>query len=300
MATKTIGASGKDYTTIAGWSAYVKALSSLTASEIGQCTDDAVYTFGASGDLDFDALTLNGYTVTFQATTNKHDGTFGTGSRVVTAVNWTGIYNARRVLIQDMSFENTSTSNGSCFTTSYADFERCIMKITSAGEICLGWSRFSNNTHYAESCLMDGGTIAAVQTGTDNTDSINNCTILNAAVPFDANETANHTGTIKNCASYNCTSAWSGTYSGTYANNASDDGSHPGSGGLTITSNPFDTDGHTPVSGSQLDGAGVDLSISLDAANNSFNATPSIGAYEVIAAASTGIPILRRRIEART
>ena len=81
MATKTIGAAG-DYTTIALWSAYVKAIGTLTEDEVGQLIDDANYTHGAASDLNFSSVTLDGFTITLEATTNKHDGDFGNGSRV--------------------------------------------------------------------------------------------------------------------------------------------------------------------------------------------------------------------------
>src|SRR4051812_34128745 len=43
MATKSIGATSRDYSTISGWAAYVNALS-LSAAEVGECYNDSEFT----------------------------------------------------------------------------------------------------------------------------------------------------------------------------------------------------------------------------------------------------------------
>ena len=146
---------------------------------------------------------------------------------------------------------------------------------TGTDAICIE----SHNSSELEACRTESGQCGIRNRNASNT--INACTTLNAVVGFDTT-LITHTGIAKNNTTFGCTTDWDGTWSGTSNNNASEDGSHPGTSGVTITSDPFDVDGYTPESGGQLDGAGADLSISLDAANNSYNATPSIGAYESI------------------
>lgn len=277
MATKTIGAAG-DYTTIAGWSAYVKAIGTLTENEIGQLTDDANYTRGALADLNFSGLTLSGNTITLQATTNKHDGDFGNGSRVEAAVSYGGIYQSRFLIIEDFSIVNTETSNGGarCFNNcTDTVLKRVIAKTNSSGgnsepyQIAAGC--------HAEACRAVGGT-----TGfnlINNSAYISACTAINAGVGFTSSGATN---AVYNNVAYNCTTGWSGTWTGGGTNNASEDGTHAGTSGVTISGDPFEADGYTPAAAGQLDGAGVDLSISLDAANNPYAATPAIGAYAVI------------------
>ena len=286
MATKTIG-SGKDYATIALWSTYVKALVTLTENEIGQLTDDANYTYGATADLDFSGVTLSGFTITLQATTNKHDGDFGNGSRVEANGSFGGIYKARSLFIEDMSFTNTQASAGGArvfLTSDSTTYRRVIAKTNSTGGNCDVFEGGTASAYYYEACRAVGGTKGFDLLHAGST--LNNCTAIGATIGIAA--TTANTATSKNNAVYNCGTDWSGTWSGTYSNNASEDVTHPGTSGVTISGDPFDADGYTPASSGQLDGAGVDLSISLDAANNSFNATPSIGAYESIGAAPSG------------
>lgn len=282
MATNTIGAAG-DYTTIAGWSAYVKAIGTLTENEIGQLIDDANYTRSAAADLDFSSVTLSGFTITMQATTNKHDGDYGNGSRVEAAVAFSGLYQPKQVILEDLSFVNTTATSGGARVFNGAlnsTFKRVIAKCDSTGGNTEPFKLGSGGACTVEACRANGGTTGISSADAGHT--FNACTVIGATTGINA--TTANTATCKNNAVYNCTTDWSGTYSGTYTNNASEDGTHPGTAGVTISGDPFDADGYTPASSGQLDGAGVDLSISLDAANNSFNATPSIGAYESISA----------------
>lgn len=278
MATKTIGSAG-DYTTIAGWSAYVKALGTMTEDETGQCIDNANYTRGADSDLTFTSGLANGNTISLEATTNKHTGDFTTGSRVVASVGFSQMYIPNYVTINDLEFRNTSSSNQArIFNGNNNKYNRLILR-TNTNTNSQAIRNTSNTTITA--CRIYGGIIAIDGSSTCN---IYACTVTNSITAFDGAGSGN----CQNNVAYNNTTDFTGSW-GTATNNASEDGTHPGTAGVTISGDPFDADGYTPAASGQLDGVGVDLSISLDAANENFNATPSIGAYEVIAGVTYAI-----------
>jgi hypothetical protein len=282
LATKTIG-SGGDYTTIAAWSVYIKALGTLTESEIGELTDNSNYTWGAASDLNFSAVTLSGFTITLRATTNKHDGDFGTGSRVSTAVDYGRIYDLYNLILNDVELQNTSAENDSrVIRSQFSTVERCLLKVAGTGS-----GTFVYEVHSDSICKVNravGGIVGFHNRIDSNTLQANTAT--GSVTGF--NTTTAHTGSNQNNVAYNCTTDWAGTWSGTNTNNASEDGTHPGTSGVTISGSPFETDGYTPTNAGQLDGAGVNLSISLDAANLSFENPPAIGAYEATAGGGGG------------
>ena len=287
MALKTIGTLG-DYTSIAAWAAYVKAIGTFTENEIGELIDDKNYTYGAASDGNLSSLTLSGNTVTLRAGSSvKHNGDFVSGARMAASVGWGAVFNPNQLNVDDFWVENTHAHSFSAFhSISKATLNRCIARHegTNNGDNKIGflvYRKTTLNSCRAERCGI-GFRLAAVSA---TTTVLENCSAINCYLEG-YSAYVEHFGTIKNCLSYACTTDWGGTsgvFSGTYSNNASEDGTHAGTSGVTITANPFDADGYTPTSGGQLDGAGVNLSISLDAANNSFNNPPSIGAYEVIA-----------------
>ena len=277
MAIKTIGAAG-DYTTIALWSTYVKALVTLAEDEEGQLIDDAAYTYGASTDLNFNTVTLGAFSILLRGTgSGVNDGDFGNGARVIANVGFNKMYDIVKCEIKDFSIENTGTSGGaiSCFN---ANLTRVIAST-------LGSTIQLDENSTAESCRAlhtagKGFHLIAAST------SILNCTNVGGDDGF-VQEFAANAGVVQNNVSYLASTGFSGTWSGTNSNNASDDGTHPGTSGVTLTGNPFEADGYTPSASGELDGLGVNLSITLDAANNLFNNPPSIGAYEIVIASIT-------------
>lgn len=261
----------------------------MTEDEEGLATDSANYTYGAVNDLNFSSVNRNGFKLTLNGNTV---GEFGTGSRVVASAPFNRLYDARNLDINNFEFDNTSTDvSSSGIRIIDGKLSRCLATVGSTGTdtICIE----AHNSSEIEACRTKSGSCGIRNRNATNT--INANTTLDALIGFET--TVPHTGIAKNNTTFGCTEDWVGDWSpGASNNNASEDGSHPGTSGVTITSDPFDADGFTPASGGQLDGAGEDLSISLDAANNSYNPTPSIGAYESIGGV-TGISILRRRIE---
>ena len=287
MSTDTIG-SGGDFSTLALWAADVVSIGTLTETEIGQCTDDANYTFGATSDLDFSGVTLDGFTITIQGTgSGINDGDLGNGARVVASSNFNLLYQARDLIIEDMSFENTAGDPLAVFGNSFFTGRRIIASCLNGGsQLAVVFGSVSTTAMDLEACRAEAGKIGFQLTNASS--NLANCSAINSGTGFDT--TVTNTGTIQNNATYGCTTDYNGTWSGTNTNNADEDSSAPGTSSVTITSNPFEADGFTPTISSQLDGAGVDLSISLDCANLSFAATPAIGAYEATAAAAGGGP----------
>lgn len=282
MAVKTIGTNG-DYTTIALWSAYVKALSSLTEDETGVLIDAKNYAWGTTSDLDFSSVTNNGHKITLKADDGtyvndvRHNGDFGNGARVEAAASYGGVYQCRFLIVEDFSIINTEISNGGarCFSNcTDTVLERVIAKTNSSGGNSEPYQLAAGC--YAESCRAVDGT-----TGfnlINNTAYISACTAINAGVGFTSSGATN---AVYNNVAYNCTTGWAGTWTGGGSNNASEDGTHVGTNGVTISGNPFDADGYTPASGGQLDEAGFNYGHALDAANNVYNDLTPIGAYAV-------------------
>jgi len=286
MATKTIGAAG-DYTTIALWAAYVKALTTLTESEIGQLIDDAVYTYGANSDLDFSGVTLSGFTITMEGSgAGVHDGDFGNGARVEASAFSGGLYQAEDCIIQDFSIINTNPTSGGarCWLNTSATFKRVIAKSLSTGANSHAFQLGSGSDVEACRAIAQSNSACVQVVGTS---SLKACSAIGGLVGFDT--TISNSGAVQDNVAYDCTTGWSGTWSGTATNNSSEDGTHPGTSGVTLTGNPFEVDGYTPTPAGELDGAGVDLSISLDAANTSFSTPPSIGAYEIGVSATSAV-----------
>lgn len=277
MATKTIGATG-DFTSILDWTTYVKAIGTLTENEVGQLIDNVNYERGAHTDLDFSATTLNGFTISLGAEASvRHNGTYGSGARVVLDSSL-AVYYPKQIHISDIEFHNTeAVSNGArgLRNVENATLKRLLVHVDSVGSNCESVKVSINTPVFIESVITRGGTsgISAPFSGA----TIRNCTALDSAQGFACLDT-----TLINCVAYNCIDSYK-KGPATASNNAGDDGSTPpGTNPVDLTGNPFEADGHTPTEGGQLAGAGTDSGVTLDAANNAFAATPSIGAFEVV------------------
>ena len=286
--TWTIG-TGQTYTTLSAWSTAVKAVGSGTLDDdyIGSMEVDEVYAT-ANSNLNFSAVNLNGFTITLQAASGvKHDGDFGNGARIAEAKSGGGIFfAAQKCILLDLSIENTETTVGGarCFQGAAGfTMKRCIVKTNSSGanSICLDGSGTFN--YILESCRFVGG-VSGLLAGGASSGTIHNCTVSGAS-GTGVNLGVSTSMDVKNVLSHSNGTDFSYTTSGTSLNNASDDGTQQGTGSIQITGgDDFAADGYTPASGQQLDGAGTNLSITLDAANNTFANPPSIGAYEVVVA----------------
>ncbi|MCP3672782.1 MAG: hypothetical protein GY814_20645, partial [Gammaproteobacteria bacterium] len=107
---------------------------------------------------------------------------------------------------------------------------------------------------------------------------LTNCT-FDGAIGVDCSLVPHTTGTMTNVNTSGCAVGFAGTFSGTYSNNASDDGTHPGLDGVTVTADPYETDGFTPSQAGQLTGMGIDVGVTHGADGKPFALIPAIGAY---------------------
>jgi len=188
---------------------------------------------------------------------------------------------------------NTGANAFNCFAIAQSTLTGVIAKVGSAGNHSISLVSAQSGNGHLRACLLEGGN-RGVRLDVANATMIN-CTALNTTTGFET--TVSNTGGIKNCVAFNCTTDYSGTWSGTNSNNASEDGTHPGTSGVTITSDPFEADGHTPTSAGQLAGAGVfDATLTEDAVNNSYANPPAIGAFAVIAVAGGDLLLTNRSI----
>ncbi|MCP3672527.1 MAG: hypothetical protein GY814_19260, partial [Gammaproteobacteria bacterium] len=105
-------------------------------------------------------------------------------------------------------------------------------------------------------------------------------------------KTYTHTGSMVNVNTSGCPTGFAGTYSGTYSNNASDDGTHPGPYGVTVTADPYETDGYTPSQAGELTAAGIDVGVTHGADGKPFALIPAIGAYPAYLPDDSVSPIL--------
>jgi len=299
MATiETIG-TGQDYsgaTAIQDWSDAVKAVGGGTLDDdyIGELAVDEVYTRTASADLDFSGVNLNGFTITLRAASGvKHNGDFGNGARVEGAASSGHLYSAQNLTIQDFSIKNTETTNNGarCLDNlTGASLKRVIAWTVSSGANCDVIRATTAAALDWEACRARGGTQGFATSGAI-TGTVHNCSShgqSTSGIGLGGIGSAD----VINCAAWDTPLDFSYTTSGTNSNNASEDGSASGTSEVTLViATDIAADGFTPVAGQALDGAGTNLSIALDCANNSFESTPAIGAYEAIAAGGTPISI---------
>lgn len=292
MTVQTIG-SGLDYEDIADWAAAVKLDSPLSHTWDGEIQDDGAQAWGANSDLDFSAVDLNGNSISLSATTNKHTGDFGTGTYVSGASAFADLYKFNQLTVNDLEFRNTRTDNGCTAGGDGRDctFNRCLFTSTGNGATAAGFKCQGSGASpfIASACRFEatGATSMGMYVDGTREGTFQACTFEGVTSGF--NCTGTLTGVMQNCVSYNATTDFiiSTNSLTTETNNASLDNTHPGTSGVDLSSDPFEADGFTPTNAGALDGAGVDLSITLDCGNLSFAATPAIGAYEATATASS-------------
>lgn len=307
MATKTIG-SGQDYATVAAWCTYIKGLGTLTENEIGELTDNAVYAWGSSTDFSFATpVTFGAYSVTLRAQPGvKHDGSFDSGARIEgLGADYAGLYNGFSsdgeddLVIEDVEFTCTRTTGGGkgvCVNSYGVTFRRCLGRQMGTHPSTGIWSGLSSSVPFKfEACRAYSNTSNGAGFELKHASTVlHHCTAHNVNTGF----TTSAACEAQNCVAMDCDTAdWSGTY-GTANNNASDDGTHPGTSGVTLTGgDDFELDGYTPSSGSQLDGAGVDVGVTNGADGIGFAATPAIGAYEAEGGGDVTAPVLTNPLD---
>jgi hypothetical protein len=297
--TKTIRASGGDYTTLSAWEAGRQAVNAnlVTADviEVAECYDD--WPSGLSNEVTVSGFTTDSthYLLITVASGHRHDGTPQTGFYLKKTSAFAALVN----LSQTYSFceyvdaENTSNASDANAFARSADatqFRYCIGKIGSAGS-CY---RVTNDGTTVDPaflcCLAWGGNTGfgirqAAASSSYYTVHAQNCIAANCTYGFVAGAYDSN-GILKNCVAYNnATENYHNTFSASSTNNATSTGSDDAPGGSSvygITSSDFvdasNNDFHI-TTGSALYEAGVDLSgtFTTDIDGDTWATTWSIG-----------------------
>ncbi|MCP3671303.1 MAG: hypothetical protein GY814_12890, partial [Gammaproteobacteria bacterium] len=109
MDTKYIG-TGHVHETIAEWADYVRTHDPLTEDMQGILTDDGIYDWGTSTDLDFFGIDRAEFEVILDVEESvRHNGDFGNGARIEadSGGNYETLYEAKGVTIKNLSVVNT-------------------------------------------------------------------------------------------------------------------------------------------------------------------------------------------------
>ncbi len=243
MATKSIGATARDYATLALWAAYVNALA-LSAPEIGECYNDSEFTFvatvtlgGWTGDSGTNTVTLKcaaGQSfrdnASVQSNALRYNQANGVGARGTVgygaAINVTG----GNCIIDGLQVYNDSASGQGAIGNNQASgaVQNCILysKLRTAGNSVLLVN--GNPAVAATNCLVlvNGTTGRGVSTG--QAGALTDLTIV-AASGAGTGAVSPYSGNVwKNCAVYGFTTDYSGTASASSTNNATDLGAFGG------------------------------------------------------------------------
>lgn len=303
MATKTLGLTGRDYSTLAAWATYVNALN-LAANEILEVYNDS----GAVADTAAVAVggwTANGFSVTMRPAsgqgikdnanklTNALRWNASNGAALTNSVNYTNAYefSGTNLVVEDLQFRATATSASSCAKVQTAGTaSRCIF-YRSAGSggyvVTQGASGFTINDS-----LLYGANSSGVQALSPSL-VLNNCTI--------ATITSGNTGiaqpysvapVAKNCVLWNFTTDFQGTAGGASTNNATSKASFGGtgwgtSGQTSVTSGDFEnvssgTEDFRIATGSTklINTGAASVGSGADVVNTTRTGTLDIGAWE--------------------
>lgn len=229
MATKTIAASGGDYSTLAAWASYVNALS-LSENEIGEVSG----TVTDSSTVSVGGWTPNGFTVTLRAAAGEGVSAGGrawlltSGRALLTnSVGYAGAYafSAAGLVVEDLQLRATAgTSSYVAVVGNGALIDRCVVQQTAGAGIGVRGSGGAGNTVRASLIITNGGV------GARNYDvlSVERCTLVGSG----------GTGLVSDysqlkavgCAIFGYTTDCSGTALSGTGYNATDAGSFSGSG----------------------------------------------------------------------
>jgi hypothetical protein len=324
--TKSIGTSSRDYSTITAWEADLDNTGIYTSGDdaVGECYNDTAFdeSVGIDGG---STVGLNSIKLT-AANGEKHDGTEGTGARIVssTQIIFIGTGGSVDKTISFIEVDKTAAANanitmvsltGSAGSGATNNLHACIvhgaavstqnyrsLKGVATGSVAGITYNVTNNIVY-DITHASGGNPAGITTATGNI-YIYNCTV------HDITEPGGTTGScfsvtcndLRNCIATDCSGNdfATGTISGTESNNLSSDSTASGTGSLTgkTAANQFvstvagSEDLHL-LSTADAVGAGVDLATtSVDINGSDRNALAAtvwdIGAHQYASTASIG------------
>lgn len=266
---------GGYYTSLSAWeAAQLRDLVAVDEIAVAECYSD----FGASGDTG--AVNISGWTadptrhvIVRAATGHEHGGIEGAGYVLVNtsfgntyALN-AGVEYSRIEGIEARTSDSLATSSGLFTATNNCIFDSLVCSDKGGGYILsadgLRTSRFGKTLN----CIAIGNFKSGIR-GAWHTDmSADNCTVSGAQTGF-LGQDGTYPLLVKNCVAYDCsTAAFTNTKAGSDYNAAYNGSttSPPGANSLTVDIISTDfvdaaNDDYHLTSGSQLKGAGTDLS----------------------------------------
>ncbi len=314
MATKSIGATGRDYATIALWAAYVNALVLIAANERGECYNDSEFT--SASKITIGGWTnLGTFTVTLACATGqsfrdnasvqsnalRYNQANGVGLATSTAYDDGLLFNTAYTVIDGLQIKATNAHMGKLLNLSAVNLtiQNCIVQGAGTALIAL----FAGDTSsVAQNCLAlntttAGDGIFSVQGG-----KIFDCTSVSSGGSSGNGIRALYgpAGIAKNNASAGYTTDYLGTADASSTNNATDKGSFGGTnwGGSGQVSLVATTEWQSVTNGSEdlrlkstsakLKDNGATVGPSVDIANTSRpqGSAYDIGCWELVAAAA--------------
>ena len=288
MATKSIGLTGRDYSTLSAWASYVNALS-LSAPEVGEVYTDS----GAVADTT--AVSIGGYTgssstntVTLKAAasnsfydnanklTNALRYNASNGAALTNSVGYADAYtiNGANFFIDGLQFRSSSGVASKCLVGKAAKITRTIIQHQGSSAALTTEFEVENVAIVTKGSASQG--MFMIGTGPKATD-----------VTVVASTASSNTGIgqsyssgalVKNCAVAGFTTDYSGTVSASSTNNATDKGSFGGTnyGGSGQTSLVATTEWENVTSGSE------DLRIKSTSAKLKDNGATTGPAYDIV------------------
>lgn len=261
MATKTLGLSGRDYSTLAAWAAYANALS-LSANEILEVYNDG----GPVADttsITIGGWTANGFSVTIRPAsgqgirhnanklTNAYRYNTANGAALTNSIGYADAYilNGANLIIEDLQFRASATAASSVMRGGAgAVISRCIL-YRPAGGVVYGQAA---NITLRDSLLLHGAGGNGLAVSGDNVD-IDNCTLANLSgggAGIQQTYTQSVPPRVRNTAFRGFTTAAQGTYRSGSTNNATTTASWTGTG-ISGTTSIADTEWESVTSSSE-------------------------------------------------
>jgi len=267
MATKSIGSSGRDYSTLSAWASYVNVLA-LTAPEVGEMYNDSEFTESAavtiggwSGGSSTNTITLTtGPGQSFRDNANVQTNALRYNHSNGVGVKMTGTYTASKVNVTGSNFvlSNIQFASTASNAQDIIDFNSSNANVTVQNLIVQGrtWrndmvlvrlflktnSVVQNVAVILTSTLGNGVILESAGTGAT---SVYDLTVVssNGAAGIGIDCTYTPAAIVKNCAVYGFATDYAGTASASSGNNATDKSSFGGTN--------FGTSGQTSITSSE-------------------------------------------------
>lgn len=261
MATRTIGLTGRDYSTLAAWASYASALS-LAANEIAEFYNDG----GPVADtttVTIGGWTANGFNVIMRPASGqgiRHNANKLTNALRYNASNGAALTNniqfadayvlsGANLVIEDLQFQTSHVSANSVIRGGGgAQVSRCIFYRPSGGTL---YNQAANIT-LRDSLLLHGTSGNAVSVVGDSID-IDNCTLAglsSGGIGIQQTYTQSIPPRVRNTAFQGFTTAAQGTYRSGSTNNATTTASWTGAG-ISGTTSIADTEWENVTSGTE-------------------------------------------------